>query len=935
MEPNEKAAPAATTDAETGTDAAAGTDGETGSPPPAGTGRTLRRDLGLLGVCSVSIGAMMGGGIFVLPGLAAAMTGPSVWLAYLAAVLLVIPAALSKAELATAIPQAGGTYLFIDRAMGPLAGTSVGLGLWLSLLLKACFALVGIGAYLSIYLNVPVRWLGLLVLAGVLTLNILGVKKVGRLQMVLVLICLSALGIVAVKGLASIQPDLLLPHTPKGITGFFAATGFVFISYAGVTQIAAVAEEVKNPARNIPAGIMLSAGLMAATYSLVALALVGTISYVTLTQNTAPIAALGERLFGYVGGIVLTCVAVLALISMANAGVLATSRFPLAMSRDKLLPGWLAKVHRKYITPVASLSLTCAVMAAAIMLLDVERIVKLASTFQILVFCFENLAVVIFRESGAQWYRPKFKVPAYPWMQIFGVVGGIGLVALMGGFALAAALVVTLFGMAWYWVYAHRRVDRTGVLQLSLSKKEIIEPQVPRAAGEEAPLKPAQVVMPLFGWEKSSETMLRLGAALAQDTPLKILHLKEVPEQTQLEDLAHEEDMMASLRRRLTALAIDLDADAHFDAIVSRSNRRTLHEVVNTLGCRWAVMEWRRPKGLSELVYNPMEWLVKHLPCNVALFKDTGITVFREIMVVAEPGPHDALVARTANRLAKIYGARLTFANVLPKSAKKPELQSVADYHDQLRGMCQCDTSSKVVTATDRVAQLTHLTASFDLVLIGAPPERSLWGMVFGDKETDTAMAEAVCSVLRLTTPPRTTHQVPAAALVEAEVHPTAARFLAAKAVRTRLAVRRKDALFTAISEGFADAVAPDISAQEIETAFWSREMMQNTAIGEGVALPHATIASADRTYLGIFTLAHPLDFQAFDGQPVQICLATLGPPGERETHVRLLATLARLIMKTDLIKELKTAAQPYDAVSVFGNAVDKLKEIESGKGGA
>ena len=113
--------------------------------------------------------------------------------------------------------------------------------------------------------------------------------------MVLVLICLSALGIVAVKGLASLEPNLLLPHSPKGITGFFAATGFVFISYAGVTQIAAVAEEVKNPARNIPAGIMLSAGLMAATYSLVALALVGTISYVTLTHNTAPIAALGER----------------------------------------------------------------------------------------------------------------------------------------------------------------------------------------------------------------------------------------------------------------------------------------------------------------------------------------------------------------------------------------------------------------------------------------------------------------------------------------------------------------------------------------------------------------------------------------------------------------------------------------------------------------
>ncbi|MDX1611279.1 MAG: amino acid permease, partial [Candidatus Thermoplasmatota archaeon] len=110
--------------------------------------KELERDLGLYAVITVSVGAMIGSGIFVLPGLAAAIGGPAVILAYLLAGLIVLPAALSKAEMATALPHSGGTYLYIDRAMGPMLGTIAGLGVWFSLVFKSAFALVGLGAYL-------------------------------------------------------------------------------------------------------------------------------------------------------------------------------------------------------------------------------------------------------------------------------------------------------------------------------------------------------------------------------------------------------------------------------------------------------------------------------------------------------------------------------------------------------------------------------------------------------------------------------------------------------------------------------------------------------------------------------------------------------------------------------------------------------------------
>jgi APA family basic amino acid/polyamine antiporter len=120
------------------------------------TGTDLERDLGLYSAVALSMGAMIGGGIFVLPAVGYKKAGPAVVVAYLLAGLLVLPNALSKAEMATAMPEDGGTYLYIDRAMGPLFGTIAGIGVWFSLVFKSAFALVGLGQYVHHFTAVPV-----------------------------------------------------------------------------------------------------------------------------------------------------------------------------------------------------------------------------------------------------------------------------------------------------------------------------------------------------------------------------------------------------------------------------------------------------------------------------------------------------------------------------------------------------------------------------------------------------------------------------------------------------------------------------------------------------------------------------------------------------------------------------------------------------------
>ena len=198
---------------------------------------------------------MLGSGIFVLPGLASSITGPSVWLAYLLGAICVLPAALSKSELATAMPSSGGTYVYIERAFGPLFGTISGIGLWLSLLLKSSFALIGLSAYLSVLIKIDstiaqLVAIGFLIL--ILLLNIFGVKKVGKVQLLIVSISLVGLGVLFFIGFPRINPDFLTPFISEGNAGLISAVAFVYISYSGVIKVAAIAGEIKNPSKNLP-----------------------------------------------------------------------------------------------------------------------------------------------------------------------------------------------------------------------------------------------------------------------------------------------------------------------------------------------------------------------------------------------------------------------------------------------------------------------------------------------------------------------------------------------------------------------------------------------------------------------------------------------------------------------------------------------------------
>ncbi len=249
------------------------------------------------------------------------------------------------------------------------------------------------------------------------------------------------------------------PFLAEGVTGLLSATGLVFVSYAGVTSIASIAEEVKRPARTIPRAMITSILFMTALYPFLVVVMVGVTPSDALAGSVTPMSAAAAAAVGTGFSDVIAVVAILALVSIANAGLLASSRYPLAMARNGLAPPFLDQVNPRTGTPIRAIVLTGSLLLFLIAVGPVLELAKLASAFQLIVLSLVNLALIAFRESHLDWYRPSFKSPLYPWIQIFGIVACLALLAFMGIVPIVGAVLIVGGGVLWYRGFGRSRTS--------------------------------------------------------------------------------------------------------------------------------------------------------------------------------------------------------------------------------------------------------------------------------------------------------------------------------------------------------------------------------------------------------------------------------------------------------------------------------------------
>ena len=371
------------------------------------------------------------------------------------------------AELSTAMPRAGGIYYFLDRSMGQHVGTIGGFGTWTTLTLKSSFALVGLGAYLRVYFpEAPAGPIALGFALGFGAVNLFGAKKTSVLQVILTVVLLAMLGWLIGAGVTALDPRAFDGAFDVGASPFLSTVGLVIVSYMGLTNVASVSEEVKNPDRNLALGMLLAFVTVLLVYVIGTWAMVGAVGVEALSAdggNLTPAALMARAVAGVVGEAIMTVAAILAFTSVGIAGVLSASRYPLAMSRDHVLPGALHRISR-WGTPWVAVLATVGLIVLWLSLFDPSSIAKLAGAFQLIMFGLACLAVIVMRESGLAPYDPGFRAPFYPWVQIVGIVVPFPLIVQMGWLATLLSIAFIAFGILWYSVYGRDHVRREGAI---------------------------------------------------------------------------------------------------------------------------------------------------------------------------------------------------------------------------------------------------------------------------------------------------------------------------------------------------------------------------------------------------------------------------------------------------------------------------------------
>lgn len=399
---------------------------------------TLQKTLGAFDVTLMSIGATIGTGVMVLTGLVASRdAGPAVVFSFIGSAIVCILVALCYAEFASSIPSSGSAYAYIYTSLGEIVAHLVGWSLIIGYTLSTATVAGGWAAYFNGLLksigiilpykltNIPSNG-GLINLPAVLVVLLVtfllskGTKESKKINNLMVIIKLAIILLFLVVGIFHVNTQNWHPFMPFGIKGVFAGAASVFFAFSGFDAVSTSAEEVKNPQKNLPRGIVSSLIACTLIYIVVCLVLTGLTSYTKLNVADAMSFALSSVNQGWAASII-SVGAVIGIIAVMLAYSYGASRILFSVSRDGLLPKVFSKVNKK--TNVPTLSTLVVGIAGALMtgLVDLKQLADLANIILIGTFMLVAVSVIVFRKSHPHIKRG-FRVPLVPVLPMFAVL---------------------------------------------------------------------------------------------------------------------------------------------------------------------------------------------------------------------------------------------------------------------------------------------------------------------------------------------------------------------------------------------------------------------------------------------------------------------------------------------------------------------------------
>jgi APA family basic amino acid/polyamine antiporter len=449
----------------------------------------LKRALGALDLTLLGIGAIVGAGIFVLTGVAAAKyAGPAIVLSFIVSGFACAMAALCYAEFAAMIPVAGSAYSYSYATMGELVGWIIGWDLVLEYAVGAAAVAVGWSGYLTVILHglgihlpsalthapgsVPGAIINLPALLIVLLITYvlyIGISESARINSIIVAIKLSVIAAVIVVGAFFVEPENWSPFAPMGWTGVMKGAAVIFFAYIGFDAVSTAAEEVVEPNRDLPRGILGSLFVCTLLYILVAGVLTGMVPARQIDVNAPLASAFVLRGMHALSGII-SLGAVAGLTSVLLVLMLGQSRVFFAVSRDGLLPPAFSRIHPKYRTPYIPTTLTGIAVGITAALLPIQEIAELTNIGTLFAFVLVCAGVWILRRVEPELHRP-FRTPLVPLVPILGVVFCLYLMASLPFLTWIRFFVWLAIGLVIYFSYGrfHSRVEHNRVDEIAAS----------------------------------------------------------------------------------------------------------------------------------------------------------------------------------------------------------------------------------------------------------------------------------------------------------------------------------------------------------------------------------------------------------------------------------------------------------------------------------
>jgi basic amino acid/polyamine antiporter, APA family len=649
----------------------------------------LSREMGLLDVTMIGVGAMIGAGIFVLTGIAAGVAGPGLILAFLLNGFVTLFAAAAYAELGSAFHDAGGGYLWVKTGLAEPHGFLSGWMSWFAHAVACALYSLGFGAYFRVVLpllgvsppETPFltfdKWLAVGVVALFAYVNYRGAAETGKAGNIVTIGKIAILAMFVTLGvwITLRRPDwhaAFRDFLPNGYGGVFTAMGLTFIAFEGYEIIAQCSEEVREPKRNVPRAVFLSLLIVVPIYLLVAFAALGSIQvegmtswqFLALKKETALVDVADRFLPG--GGVLILIGGLLSTLSALNATIYSSSRVSFAMGRDRNLPAWFGKVHAQRKTPHWAILASAALIAFMAAALPIEAVASAADIMFLLLFIQVLMVLVALRKKRPDLDRG-FKVPLVPLIPVLGIMLQLGLAAYLFFYSPKA----WLSAVAWIAVGA-------GVFYGYSRKRDRAYARV--VAGQEAAAQRRYRILACVANPERAEAILGAAQAIARHFKGEILALTVL-------EVADGETLASGLANVDTVRGVLESAVARrgSDGVPVRSlvtvSHRVSYGIVETAlaeGCNLIVLgRARRVSWLERLAATVVDRVVRSSPAQVVeIGAEAWPTAPGAVLLAYEPGPHSGLAVDVANAFATASGARLRVVQVAPPEASEAEVEA-------------------------------------------------------------------------------------------------------------------------------------------------------------------------------------------------------------------------------------------------------------------